>query len=169
MISIGFILNGEDVSVDSAPGKRLTDILRRSFKLSRTKKGCYRGICSSCLVIFNGEIMQSCLIPAFKVQGSEVITIEGFSQTDEYMDFYLGFKEAGLVNCGFCDSGKILAAETLLNRNPRPSREEIISAFEGIKCRCNSLDNLVKGIWAAIEQRQRRLENATGAATIERQ
>ena len=156
-MTIGFILNGEDVSVDADPGKRLTDILRRSFNLSRTKKGCYTGICSSCLVIINGDIVQSCLIPLFKVQGSEVITIEGFAQTDEYMDFYLGFKEAGLENCGFCNSGKILTAEALLNRNPRPAREDIIAAFEGIKCRCNSLENLIAGIMSAIEQRRRRI------------
>ena len=156
-MNIGFILNGEDVSVEADAGERLVDILRNAFSLSGTKRGCYTGICGSCLVIFNGEMVQSCLIPAFKVQNSEIITIEGFSLTDEYRDFVLGFKEARLDNCSFCSSGKILAAEALLAKNQRPSREEILSAFHGIKCRCNSLEELVDGIMTVVEYRRRRL------------
>ena len=157
MMTINFILNGEDVSVETDPGKRLVDILRKDFKLSGTKRSCNTGICGSCLVIFNEEIMQSCLIPAFRVQDSEIVTIEGFSQTDEYKDYIQGFMEAKIEHCGFCVSGKILASESLLNRNPRPTREEILSAFQGIKCRCTSQEELVKSLVAVTEQRRRRL------------
>ena len=156
-MTIDFILNGEDVSIDVDAGIRLVDILREHFSLTGTKTSCNTGNCGSCSVIFNGEMMKSCLIPAFKVQNSEVITIEGISQTDEYRDYSPDFIEKELVNCGICSSGKILAAETLLSKNQRPSREEILGAFQGIRCRCTSPPNLVRGIMAVIEERRRRL------------
>jgi carbon-monoxide dehydrogenase small subunit len=66
-------------------------------------------------------VVKSCLIPVFKISGCEIITIDGFSQTDEYQDIIQGFRDAGVETCGFCDAGKILAVEVLLNRHPRPS------------------------------------------------
>jgi len=156
-LKIGFILNGEDVVVDSNPESRLVDILRGTFKLLGTKAGCYSGKCGSCLVIFNGNVVKSCLIPAFKILASEIITIEGFSQTDEYQDIILGFSEAELENCGFCNTGKILATEALLNRNKTPSKEDFFSAFYEIRCRCTESMELLKGVMAASEFRRRRL------------
>jgi carbon-monoxide dehydrogenase small subunit len=108
-------------------------------------------------VIFNGKVVPSCLIPAFRIRNSEIITIEGFSQNDEYQDILEGFLRAGVENCGYCDAGKILAVETLLERNLRPSREEILAAFNGIKCRCTEPESLIEGVLAAVEIRQRRL------------
>ena len=154
---IGFILNGEDLVMEADAEKRLVDILRNQFGLLGTKNGCYSGQCGACTVIFNDEVVKSCLIPAFKVRSSEVITIEGFSQTDEYQDIILGFAEEGLENCGFCNTGKILTTEALLGRNRNPSREEILSAFGGIKCRCTEPEELVKGVLKAAEYRKRRL------------
>ena len=156
-MTINFILNGEDMSVDADAGKRLVDILRSSFNLCGTKTGCCVGTCGSCSVIFNGEVIKSCLVPAFKARNSEIITIEGFSQTDEYSDIVLGFMEAELVNCGFCNSGKILTAEALLGKNNKPTTEEILFAFQGIRCRCTSPEGLVRGIMAVIANRRRRL------------
>lgn len=154
---IDFILNGEDVVVYCGAGNRLVDILRNTFKLLGTKNGCTSGVCGCCSIIFNGNVVKSCLIPAFKVKGSEIITIEGFSQTDEYHDIELGFSEAKLENCGFCNAGKILAAQVLLGRNHRPSRDEILAAFHGIRCRCTEPEELVQGVNAVVEHRRRRL------------
>ncbi|MDR0496985.1 MAG: aldehyde oxidoreductase, partial [Treponema sp.] len=89
-------------------------------------------------------------------RNSEIVTIEGFSQTDEYQDIITGFSKAGLENCGYCNTGKILAAEALLGRNQQPLKEEILSAFYGIKCRCTEPEVLIRGIMAVIEQRRRR-------------
>ncbi|MDR1802265.1 MAG: 2Fe-2S iron-sulfur cluster binding domain-containing protein [Treponema sp.] len=155
-MTIGFILNGDDLEFQSGAENRLVDILRNNFGLLGTKTGCYTGQCGACSVIFNGEVVKSCLIPAFKVRSSEIITIEGFSQTDEYQDIILGFSEAGLVNCGFCNTAKILAAEALLGRIRDPSREEILSAFNGIKCRCTEPEELVQGVMKAAEYRRKR-------------
>jgi len=156
-MNIAFILNGEDVVIRTNPERRLTDILRATFKLLEAKTGCYMGQCGACSVIVDGVVVKSCLIPAFKIRDSEIITIEGFSQTEDYRDIATGFEKAGVITCGFCNSGKILAAEALLSKNHRPSRIEIIKAFEGIKCRCTEPENLIKGILASTAHRRRRL------------
>jgi len=156
-MTIGFILNGEDVVAHTDAANRLVDILRNAFNLSGTKAGCYCGNCGACSVILNGDVVKACLIPAFKIKDSEIITIEGFSQTDEYQDIISAFDEAGVDGCGFCDTGKILAIEAMLSRNPRPSREEILAGFHGIRCRCSDPDQLVRVVMATIEYRRRRL------------
>lgn len=156
-MTIGFILNGEDVVIRSEADVRLVDILRVNFGLMGTKAGCLTGKCGFCAVIFNGRISHACLIPAFKVRGSEIITIEGFSLTDEFQDIMTGFSEAGIRNCGYCDTSKILNAGALLERSKRPSRQEILSAFNGIKCRCTDPEQLIEGIEKTVSIRQRRL------------
>ena len=156
-MKLEFILNGEDVLVQSEAESRLVDILRGSFTLLGTKSGCCIGYCGACMVIFNGAVVKSCLIPALKTQGSEIITIEGFSQTDEYQDILIGFSEAGLEGCGFCHTGKILAAGALIDRNLRPSKDEILPAFSDIRCRCTDPAELVLGVMAAADHRRRRL------------
>jgi len=156
-MKIGFILNGEDVVVNSGAELRLVDILRNTFSLLGTKAGCYSGRCGNCSIIFNGNVVKSCLIPAFIIQGSEIITIEGFSQTDEYQDIILGFSMTGLETCDFCNTGKVLTTETLLGRNSQPSKDEILGAFKEIKCRCTEPEELALGVTAVSEIRRRRL------------
>ena len=156
-MTISFILNGEDVIVRSEAGVRLIDILRRSFGLFGAKSGCLAGQCGSCSIIFNGKISSACLIPAFKIKGSEIITIEGFSQTIEYQEILEGFKQAHLGNCGYCEAGKILCTDALLERIPMPSKEEILMGFSGIKCRCTNVEKLVEAVSIISGIRQRRL------------
>jgi len=156
-MTVGFILNGEDVVVQAGADRRLLDILRDTFKLFGSKASCRVGRCGSCSVILNGKLVPSCLIPAFSVRGGEVITIEGFMQTDEYLDIAAGFARSGVEMCGFCESAKILATEALLDKSPRPTREEILSAFDGVLCRCTGPRTLAEGVAAASDARQRRL------------
>jgi carbon-monoxide dehydrogenase small subunit len=156
-MNMTFILNGEDVTVDANPESALVDILRNDFNLLGAKTGCNIGACGACLIIFNGNVVKSCLIPAFKIRGCEIITIEGFSQTIDYQDIIQGFSGTSYEDCGFCNTGKILAAEALLSRNNAPSREEILSAFKGVRCRCTEPEGLVQGVLSASEYRRRRL------------
>jgi carbon-monoxide dehydrogenase small subunit len=155
-LTVGFILNGEDVVIHCEAGRRLIDILRVNFGLLGAKTGCLSGKCGFCAVIFNGLVSHACLIPAFQLRGSEVITIEGFSQTDEYNDIVTGFAQADMDGCGFCNASKILNAGALLDRSKRPSRQEILQAFGGIQCRCTDTEKLIEGIEKAAEIRQRR-------------
>ena len=156
-MTLGFILNGEDVLADTGATVRLVDILRDGFNLLGTKSGCCIGNCGACSVIFNGNLVKSCLVPAFKIRGGEIITIEGFSQTDDYEDIIRAFDETGLESCGFCNTGKILTAETLLSKNRRLPREEILAGFHGIRCRCTDPERLVQAVLTAFEYRNRRL------------
>ncbi|MDR0556962.1 MAG: aldehyde oxidoreductase [Treponema sp.] len=156
-MTIGFILNGEDVSVRVDANIRLIDILRRDFSLMGAKAGCLCGRCDACSIIFNGEVVKSCLIPAFRAHGSEVITIEGFSQNIEYEDIIAGFSQAGVETCGYCETGKILAVEMILSKTPRPSHKEILSGFHGLKCRCTDPEALINAVSATADIRQRRL------------
>jgi carbon-monoxide dehydrogenase small subunit len=156
-MTIRFILNGEDVETSVEANKRLVTMLRENFNLINAKSGCLIGACGACSVLFNGSLCASCLIPAFRVQGGEIITLEGFSQTDEYQDIISGFSAAGVENCGYCDAGKILTAELLLEKNLRPEKDAFFKAFSGIRCRCTEPDSLYAGILAAGENRQRRI------------
>ncbi|MDR3337037.1 MAG: aldehyde oxidoreductase [Treponema sp.] len=154
---VKFILNGEDVTVRTAAFTRLIDLLRNTFSLTGAKMGCLTGHCGACFVLLDGKASPSCVIPAFSVRNREIITIEGFSQTDEYHDIMAGFEQERVDCCGYCDTGKILAAEALLEKTPRPARKEILAAFDGVRCRCTEPESLVAGVLATAEIRQRRL------------
>ena len=156
-MTINFILNGEDVVVRCEAGVRLIDILRESFGLFGAKSGCLTGQCGACSVFFNGRVSLACLIPAFKIRGSEIITIEGFSQTIEYQEIVSGFVEAHLGNCGYCEAGKILCTEALLDQTPSPSKEEILKGFSGMKCRCTNAERLIRAVDIIAALRQKRL------------
>jgi len=155
-MNVNFILNGEDVTFQGSARVRLIDILRTDFGLMGAKAGCFAGKCGLCAVIFNGSVCHACLIPAFMLHNSEVITIEGFSLTDEYQDIVSGFDNS-LDECGYCETGKILAAGTLLGRSKRPSREDVLRAVEGIKCRCTDPEELAEDMERALENRWGRL------------
>jgi carbon-monoxide dehydrogenase small subunit len=155
-VTISFILNGEDVIVNAEAGERLIHILRGKFGLLGAKAGCLTGKCGACSVLFNGQVSPACLIPAFKIRGSEIITIEGFSQTYEYQEIMTGFTQANIKNCGYCEAGKILCTEALLEQIPNPSKEEILMGFNGIKCRCTNSGKLVEAVNIIADLRQRR-------------
>jgi carbon-monoxide dehydrogenase small subunit len=156
-MNIRFSLNGVPVSIDTDPGERLSTILRDRFHLKSVKCGCLQGRCGTCSVIWNGAVTASCLIPAFRLSGTKVITIEGFAKTNNGKDIEAGFAEAHVVMCGYCDGAKILAAESLLAKNKELTREEILSAFTGIRCTCTNPAALVDGVLAAAKIRKGRL------------
>ena len=156
-MTIGFILNGEDVVIRSEANVRLTDILRVHFGLLGTKCGCLTGKCGFCAVIFNGSVIHACLVPAFRLQGNEIITIEGFSLTNEYQDIARGFASAKVKNCGYCNTAVFLNTEVLLEKSEHPSRQDILNVFRGVRCRCTDPDKLTEGVQRAYEFRQQRL------------
>jgi carbon-monoxide dehydrogenase small subunit len=156
-MTVGFILNGEDVKVQAEADFRLIDILRSSFNLIKAKSGCLSGRCGCCSVIFNGKVRPACSIPMFNVRGSEIITLEGFIQTDEYQDIMMGFAKAHIETCGYCDAAKIFAIEAFLDINPKPEKEEAAEAFDGVLCRCTEASSLIEALLFTADIRQRRL------------
>jgi len=159
-MKIDFILNGEDVVFDGEAGVRLIDILRGSFGLFGSKTGCLAGQCGACTIIFNGQVSPACLIPAFRIRGAEIITIEGFSQTIECQEIRNAFEQEHLGNCGYCEAGKILCAEALIEHIPFPTKEEILMGFSGVKCRCTNVERLVKAVNNLAVERHRRLNES---------
>ena len=161
-MTISFILNGEDVSLNARSYERLADVLRQRFGLLGVKADCRRGVCGKCLVLLDGRLAPSCILPVFRVRGHEVITIEGFFQTDEFGDIKEGFAEAGLETCGFCETGKILVTAALLERRARPAPAEILEAMASVPCRCTDPEAIIKAVQAAADRRARRLYHRAG-------
>lgn len=158
---IGFSLNGKKVTIDTDPQRRLLDIIRSDFGLTGTKAGCYNGECGSCSILLDGEVVPSCMIPVFTIEGREIMTIEGFSQTRDFTDIERGFLEAGTITCGFCAPGKVFAVHALIEgrvgeRDEDPSAEELRLALSGNLCRCEGRDDLNKAVGIAEGLRRRR-------------
>jgi carbon-monoxide dehydrogenase small subunit len=156
-MTTGFVLNGEDVVVQVEPNQRLVDILREEFGLTGSKSACLSGYCGACTVLFNNSLSPSCFIPAFRLRGAKVVTIEGFAKSVEYGDITRGFKKAGVESCEYCAAGKIFICESLIRQKSLPSKEQIAFAFDSIKCRCTDSESLIAGVLAAAEIRKRRL------------
>jgi carbon-monoxide dehydrogenase small subunit len=149
---IEFTLNGKEVRVDCAPSERLLDIIRDHFNLTGTKEGCGEGECGACSVLLNGRLANSCLVAAGSLQGADVLTIEGFRDTDRYKLLERAFACAGAVQCGFCTPGMVMAAEALLSRNPDPTEEEVREAISGNLCRCTGYNMIVDAILTASKE-----------------
>lgn len=152
MAEIKFILNNKEVSVKADATKRLLDVLREDFGLYGVKEGCGEGECGACSVLVNNEIVSSCLIPAGNIAGKEVITIDEFKKTERYRIINEAFEDEGAVQCGFCIPGMIIAAESLLNKNPDPDEEEIRDGLSGNLCRCTGYNMIVRAIQRAAER-----------------
>lgn len=151
-IKIAFNLNDQDVSIETAPNKRLLDMLREDFNCTSVKEGCGEGECGACTVLRDGVPVTSCTMLAGQVQGERILTLEGLSKNGELDILQKTFMEAGAVQCGFCTPGMILSAKALLMKNPHPSREEIRRALSGNLCRCTGYTKIFKAVEMAIEE-----------------
>jgi aerobic-type carbon monoxide dehydrogenase small subunit (CoxS/CutS family) len=161
-MTVNFILNGEDVSAKTRSLDRLSDLLRDTFGLIGVRSDCRCGRCGRCLVFLDGRLVPSCIVPAFAARGKEVITIEGYAQTEDYIDITTGFLDAGVSSCGFCENAKIMAAGALLERIPQPSPREVLEQMSSAPCRCTDPETLVKAVLAVAERRARRLYHRAG-------
>jgi len=161
-MTLSFILNGEDVSAKARSVDRLSDVLHDQFGLLGVQSDCRSGRCGRCLVFLDGRLAPSCLLPAFKARGREIITIEGFSQTEDYRDIEEGFKEAGVETCGFCEGPKIMAAAALLERRPRPTNSEILEFMSAAPCRCTDPEALIRAVRSSAELKARRRYRRAG-------
>ena len=151
LISLSFKLNGRNVSVDVKPNTMLGDLLRDGLDLKGTKIGCRGGECGVCTVLVNGEPVNSCILPALKVQGSSVITIEGVSENGELDPIQKAFIDEGVIQCGFCISAMILTAKAFLDKNPSPNELQIRQGLAGVLCRCTGYSKIVQAIISASQ------------------
>jgi aerobic-type carbon monoxide dehydrogenase small subunit (CoxS/CutS family) len=151
-IELSFTLNGKAVQAVVKPGTLLVDLLRENFGLTGTKVGCREGECGACTVLVDGEALNSCLLPALKVEGRVITTIEGLQKSDGSLDpLQEAFMEAGAAQCGFCTPGMILNAKALLTKNPSPDENEIRTALSGVLCRCTGYRKIVQAVKKAAD------------------
>ena len=149
-IHLDFQLNGVPVSLETDPDTLLVDLLRETLKIKGTKIGCREGECGACTVLLDGRPVNSCILPALKVSGRSVVTIEGLAGKDGALDpVQQAFIDEGAVQCGFCTPGMILNAKALLEDNPTPSEGEIRQAISGVLCRCTGYHKIVRAIQTA--------------------
>jgi aerobic-type carbon monoxide dehydrogenase small subunit (CoxS/CutS family) len=150
--TIRFRLNGRDTILEIDGTRTLLWVLRQDLGLTGAKYGCGIAECGACTVLVNGDPVRSCLYPVSGLQGAEVITIEGLAQGDDLHPLQEEFAEQGALQCGFCTSGMILEAYSLLAKNPHPTRSEILEGMEGNLCRCGAHKRIVEAIEAAAER-----------------
>lgn len=148
------MVNGQSVEV-KMPGDHLRrtsllTYLREYLSLTGAKDGCsQRGECGACVVLVNGEAKKSCLLPLDRLQGDSVETIEGLAHGENLHPLQWAFAEEGAIECGFCTPGAILASKALLDRNPQPSKQEIVKALSGNLCRCGTYQQMISAVQKA--------------------
>jgi len=151
-MEISFTLDGKEILLDTNPLRRILDVLRDDFGLTGIKEGCGEGECGACAVLLDGNIVNSCIVPIGYIQDCEIVTIEGFRETDRFRIIAEAFAEAGAVQCGFCTPGMIIATEALLRKNSRPTRDEIRQHLSGNLCRCTGMNMIIEAVEIASQK-----------------
>lgn len=124
----------------------LLQFIRDVACLTGTKSGCEDGECGACTVILNGEPVRSCLILAVEADGAEIVTVEGLAEGETMSSLQQAFIETGAIQCGFCSPGMLVAGKALLDRNKKPSKQDIQTALGGHLCRCGGYETITKAV-----------------------
>ncbi len=145
-------INDELYALAVESQQTLLEVLRDSLSLTGTKEGCGTGECGSCTVLLDGKPVLSCLMLAVECVNVEITTIEGVGSIESMTPVQEALIEKGGVQCGFCTPGMVLAATAMLNRNPKPSEEEIKRSLEGHLCRCTGYNKIIEAVEATMEK-----------------
>ena len=148
-VVVAFELAGRPVEVLVSPLATLQQVLRTQLGHTSVKDGCRQGGCGSCTVLLDGEPVLSCLLPVQDAAGRRVTTLEGLTPTDGLTPIQRAFLDANGFQCGYCTPGMELVAKALLDRNPAPSRTEIVDALSGNVCRCTGYGSIIDAIATA--------------------
>jgi aerobic carbon-monoxide dehydrogenase small subunit len=152
MITIQCTINGREETIAAPPMKRLLDVLREDLHLTGAKEGCGEGECGACAVLIDGDLVNSCLVPALQVEGAKIITIEGLSpkigKDKKLHPIQQCFLAEGGAQCGICTPGMILATHHLLDKYPQPTLLQIQEGLNGNLCRCTGYMR----IFSAVQQ-----------------
>ena len=149
---LSLTVNGELYQRTIKPNLTLLDFIRDELGLTGTKKGCETGDCGSCTVILDGELVNSCLLLAMEANGKSVLTIEGLAKGGKLHPLQEAFIEHGAIQCGYCTPGMILAAKALLDKNPKPTEQEVKAGIVGNLCRCTGYTKIVEAILAVAHK-----------------
>ena len=152
--AIQFTLNGVPQTVAIEPADKIIDVLREHLNLTGTKRGCDDGTCGACTIVLDGEAKRACLLPAAKLAGAKVLTIEGISQGMEIHPIQKALIEAGAVQCGYCIPGIVLELYALYAKNVNASNDEIKAALSRHFCRCTGYEAIWEGATLAQKMMQ---------------
>ena len=144
--AITLVVNGVQVNRRVPARQHLIDFLREDLGLTGSHAGCEHGVCGACTVRVDGEIVRGCLMLAVQANGRRVDTIEGLSDSKELARLQKAFHEHNALQCGFCTPGMLLAAQDLIAKSKKPTRDEIRSHISGNYCRCTGYQAIVDAI-----------------------
>ncbi|MGD0107243.1 MAG: (2Fe-2S)-binding protein [Rhodopila sp.] len=148
-MTIDLTVNGTSVTVDAEATTPLLDVLRNHLDLKGSRYGCGLEQCGTCMVLLDGEAVYSCAREIGSVAGRHVTTIEGLGTPDALHPLQRAFLEVQAGQCGYCLSGIIISAKALLDRNPRPSRADIVAAMDKHLCRCGTHTRIIAAVQKA--------------------
>ena len=156
-------VNGQDHQVDADPDTPLLYVLREDIKLNAAKFGCGLGQCGACTVIVDGKAVLSCVTPMILLEGKQVTTLEGLGTTSEPAPIQRAFMEEQAAQCGYCIAGIMMRAQALLQRNSRPTNEQIKSELEPHLCRCGTHMRILR----AVHRAARLMDSADASSTAD--
>jgi isoquinoline 1-oxidoreductase subunit alpha len=139
-------VNGKKLPVDVDSEASLLIVLRDDLGLTGSKYGCGEGQCGACTVLLDGQLTRSCITPAGRAVGKPITTIEGLEKDGKLHPLQDAFLQEDALQCGYCTSGMIMAGVALLNKNARPSRDEIVAHMNRNVCRCGTYQRIVKAV-----------------------
>lgn len=158
-----FTLNGKTVALDVEPDEKLAGLLRDRCGLTATKTACEIGRCGACSVTMDGQLVNACLVLAWKADGSEIVTSEGLDEDPEARIVRRALAEENAFQCGYCAPGFTIALVALLKKNPDAGEAEIRAGLAGNICRCTGYHSIIRGALAAA----RALREAADGQTAE--
>lgn len=145
-------VNGQEYELSVKLRMTLLEVLRDKLHITSPKVGCNLGDCGTCSVLLDGKLVRSCITNALVAHGKEIITVEGLAKPGEMHPLQEAFHKYYGAQCGYCTPGMILAAKALLDKNPKPTREEIKQGLSGNMCRCTGYIKIIDSVKAAAEQ-----------------
>ncbi len=145
-IHVTTTVNGEPTEYLCEPGQVLSDVLRNTLDLTGTKEGCSTGDCGACSVLLDGALVCSCLVLAAEAEGKSVETVEGVANEGKLHPIQQKLLEHAALQCGICTPGIVIAAKSLLERNPDPTEEEVRFGLAGNLCRCTGYDKIIHAV-----------------------
>ena len=145
-------VNGKKMAVDVDSTVSLLSVLRNDLDLTGSKYGCGEGQCGACTVLLDGQPIRSCTTQVGRAAGKQITTIEGLQKDGKLTALQEAFIKADAMQCAYCTSGMIMSATALLNKKPKPTRDEIISEMNGNVCRCGTYQRIIEAIQIASGQ-----------------
>ena len=150
-MAVSLKVNGVSRSVSAEPDTPLLYVLRNDLELNGAKFGCGLAQCGACTVLIDGKAVRSCVTPIGTLEKSEITTIEGLGSLAKPHALQQAFIQEQAAQCGYCISGMIMSAKELLDRNPRPSEQDVRAALEGNLCRCGTHNRIINAVLRAAQ------------------